>query len=143
MFPYDTFLTGVLLYRIKIERKSTSRRLSKIVTPVWPAKTLELGKDWDLWKSRCNQMVAGIMPVLDLIDPEVPATDARALPLGVLGKCQRALGWLYQFVKEAEEYAGAHVLSMVHAHYPLIDFKRFELGYPKEVGPKQADELRI
>jgi hypothetical protein len=32
---------------------------------------------------------------------------------------------------------------MVRAHYPLIDFKRFELGYPKEVGPKQADELRI
>jgi hypothetical protein len=32
---------------------------------------------------------------------------------------------------------------MVCAHYPLIDFKRFELGYPKEVGAKQADELRI
>jgi hypothetical protein len=46
-------------------------------------------------------------------------------------------------VKEAGEYASAHVLSMVHAHYPLIDFKRFELGYPKEVAPKQADELRI
>jgi hypothetical protein len=46
-------------------------------------------------------------------------------------------------VKEAGEYAGAHVLSMVHAHYPQIDFKRLELGYPKEVGPKQADELRI
>jgi hypothetical protein len=46
-------------------------------------------------------------------------------------------------VKEAREYAGAHVLSMVHAHYPLIDFKHFKLGYPKEVGPKQADELRI
>jgi hypothetical protein len=39
-------------------------------------------------------------------------------------------------VKVAGEYAGAHVLSMVHTHYPLIDFKRFELGYPKEVGPK-------
>jgi hypothetical protein len=46
-------------------------------------------------------------------------------------------------VKEVGEYAGAHVLSMVRAHYPLIDFKRFELGYPKEVGPKPADELRI
>jgi hypothetical protein len=31
-------------------------------------------------------MVAGIMPVLDLIDPEVPATEARAQPLGVLDK---------------------------------------------------------
>jgi hypothetical protein len=32
---------------------------------------------------------------------------------------------------------------MVHAHYSLINFKHFELGYPKEVGPKQVDELRI
>jgi hypothetical protein len=88
-------------------------------------------------------MVTGIVPVLDLIDPELPATEARAQPLGVLDKCQRALGWLHQFMKEAGEYAGTHVLSMVRAHYPLIDFKRFELGYPKEVGPKQADELRI
>jgi hypothetical protein len=32
---------------------------------------------------------------------------------------------------------------MVRVHYPLIDFKRFEPGYPKEVGPKQVDELRI
>jgi hypothetical protein len=31
----------------------------------------------------------------------------------------------------------------VRVHYPLIDFKHFELGYPKEVGPKQADELQI
>jgi hypothetical protein len=106
-------------------------------------KALELGKEHDLWKGRCNQMVAGIMPVLDLIDPELPMPEVRAQPLGVLDKCQRALGWLQQFVKEAGEYAGAHVLSMVRAHYPLIDFKCFKLGYPKEVGLKQADELRI
>jgi hypothetical protein len=59
------------------------------------AKTLELAKDRDLWKGRCNQMVGGIIPVLDLIDPELPATDARAPPLGVLDKCQRALGCLH------------------------------------------------
>jgi hypothetical protein len=88
-------------------------------------------------------MVGGIMSVFDLIDPELPATNTRAPPRGVIDKCQRALGWLQQFVKEAEEYAGAHVLSMVRAHYLLINFKRLELGYPKEVGPKQADELRI
>jgi hypothetical protein len=88
-------------------------------------------------------MVGGIMPVLDLIDPEPLETKARASPLGVLDKCQRALGWLHQFVKEAEEYTGAYVLSMVRAHYLLIYFKRFELGYPKEVGLKQVDELRI
>jgi hypothetical protein len=86
-------------------------------------------------------MVGGIMPVLDLIDPELPATETRAPRRGVIDKCQHALGWLHQFMKEAKEYTGAHVLSMVPTHYPLIDFKRFELGYPKEVGPKQADEL--
>jgi hypothetical protein len=41
------------------------------------AKALELGKDRDLWKGRCNQMVAGIKPVLDLINPELPAPKAR------------------------------------------------------------------
>jgi hypothetical protein len=37
-------------------------------------------------------------------------------------------------MKEAEEFAGSHVLSMVCAHYPLIDFMRFTKGYLKEVG---------
>jgi hypothetical protein len=37
-------------------------------------------------------------------------------------------------MKEAGEFVGAHVLSMVRAHYPLIDFTRFTKGYPKEVG---------
>jgi hypothetical protein len=46
-------------------------------------------------------------------------------------------------VKEAGEYAGAHVLSMVRAHYPLIDLKCLEAGYPKEVDPDKAEELRM
>jgi hypothetical protein len=45
-------------------------------------------------------------------------------------------------MKEAREFAGAHVLSMVRAHYPLIDFTRFTKGYPKEVGMQEAEELR-
>jgi hypothetical protein len=83
----------------------------------YSAKALELGKDRDLWKGRCTQMVTGIKPVLDLIDPELPAPETRAQPLRVLDKCQHALGWLQQFVKEAGEYVGAHVLSMVRVHY--------------------------
>ena len=35
------------------------------------------------------------------------------------------------------------MLSMVRAHYPLIDLGRLEAGYPKEVGPDQAEELRL
>jgi len=46
-------------------------------------------------------------------------------------------------VKEAGEYTGTHVLSMVRAHYPLIDLKRLEAGYPKEVDPDKAEELRM
>ena len=46
-------------------------------------------------------------------------------------------------MKEAGEYMGAHVLSMVRAHYPLIDLKRLEAGYPKEVDPDKAEELRM
>ena len=46
-------------------------------------------------------------------------------------------------MKEVGEYAGAHVLSMVRAHYPLIDLKRLEAGYPKEVDLDKAEELRV
>jgi hypothetical protein len=59
----------------------------------------------------------------------------------VINKCQLAWGWLQQFVKKAGEFAGAHVLSMVCAHYPLIDFTCFTKGYPKEVGVQEAGEL--
>ena len=46
-------------------------------------------------------------------------------------------------MKEAGEYTSAHVLSMVCAHYPLIDLKRLEARYPKEVDPDKAEELRM
>ena len=46
-------------------------------------------------------------------------------------------------MKEAGEYTGAHVLSMVRDHYPLIDLKRLEAGYPKELDPDKAEELRM
>ena len=46
-------------------------------------------------------------------------------------------------MKEAREYAGTHVLSMVCAHYPLIDLKRLEARYPKEVNLDKAKELRV
>jgi hypothetical protein len=86
-------------------------------------------------------MVWGIGPVLDLLDPGLPPTEQRAQQHGVIDKCQLTWGWLQQFVKEAGEFAGAHVLSMVHVHYPLIDFTRFTKGYPKEVSVQEAGEL--
>ena len=44
-------------------------------------------------------------------------------------------------MKEAREYVGAHVLSMVRAHYPLIDLKHPEARYLKEVDPDKVEEL--
>jgi len=84
-----------------------------------------------------------VAPVLDLISPELPEDQPRAPKLTPVEKAQRAWDWLQQFVKDAEEFAGAHVLSMVRAHYPLVDLSRLERGYPKEVGPQEADDLRV
>jgi len=32
---------------------------------------------------------------------------------------------------------------MVRANYPLVDLSRLERGYRKEVGPQEADDLRV
>ena len=77
-----------------------------------------------------------------MICPELPEDQPRAPQLTLVEKSQRAWDWLQQFVKDAGEFAGTHVLSMVRAHYPLVDLSRLERGYPKEVGPQEADDLR-
>jgi hypothetical protein len=38
---------------------------------------VELQKDHDLWKDRCTQMVHGIGPVLDLLDPGLPPKEPQ------------------------------------------------------------------
>ena len=81
--------------------------------------------------------------MLDLIIPELPEVQPRAPRLTPVEKAQQAWDWLQQFVKDAGEFAGAHVLSMVHAHYPLVDLSRMERRYPKEVGPMELDDLRV
>jgi hypothetical protein len=87
-------------------------------------------------------MVRAIGPVLDLLDLGLSPTEPRVQQLGVIDKCQLTWGWLQQFVKEAGDFVGAHVLSMVCTHYPLIDFMCFTKGYPKEVSVQEAGELR-
>ena len=103
----------------------------------------ELIKDRDSWKANYIKLWKGVALVLDLISPELPEDQPRAPKLTSIEKAQRAWDWLQQFVKDAGEFAGAHVLSMVHAHYPLVDLSRLERGYPKEVGPQEADDLRV
>jgi len=102
----------------------------------------ELVKDQDFWKTNCIRLWKGVAPVLDLISPDLPEHHPRAPKLTPVEKAQRAWDWLQQFVKDAGEFAGAHVLSMVRGHYTLVNLSRLERGYPKEVGPQEADDLR-
>ena len=95
----------------------------------------ELIKDRDSWKTNCIKLWKGVAPVLDLISLELREDQPRVPRLTLVEKAQRAWDWLQQFVKDAREFAGTHVLSMVRAHYPLVDLSRLERGYPKEVGP--------
>ena len=88
-------------------------------------------------------MATGILPVLDLIDPTLTEEEPKTPQLGLVERCRQASGWFQEFVKEAGEYTGAHVLSMVHTHYPLIDLKRLEAGYPKKIDLDKAEELRM
>jgi hypothetical protein len=103
----------------------------------------DLVKDRDSWKANCIQIWKGVAPVLDLISPELPEGQPRVQRQSLVEKAQDAWGRLQQFVKDIGEYAGAYVLSIVCAHYPLMDLSRLEGGYPKEVGLKEADDLRV
>ena len=109
----------------------------------WKARCLEATEDRDTWKNRCQEVATGILPILDLVDPALTEEEPRTPQLGLVERCRQAWGWFQEFVKEAGEYTGAHVLSMVHAHYPLIDLKHLEAEYPKEVDPDKAEELRM
>ena len=107
----------------------------------WKARCLETTEDRDTWKNRCQEVATGILPVLDLINPALTEEGPRTPQLGLVERCRKAWGWFQEFVKEAGEYTGAHVLSMVRAHYPLIILKHLEARYPKEVDPDKAEEL--
>ena len=109
----------------------------------WKARCLEATEERDMWKNRCQEVATGIVPILDLIDLTLIEEEPKTPQLGLVERCSQAWGWFQEFMKEAGEYTGAHVLSMVRAHYPLIDLKRLEAGYPKEVDLDKAEELRM
>jgi hypothetical protein len=75
--------------------------------------------------------------------PRVPGDGHQSTATWCNRQVPTCLGMAPLVREGGQGVRGAHVLNMVRAHYPLINFKRFELGYPKEVGLKQADELRI
>jgi hypothetical protein len=86
-------------------------------------------------------MAKEITPVLDVIGADFTEARVEAPKIGLVEKSQKAWGWLQQWMKDIREYVGAHVLSLVRAHYPLLDITRLEAGYPREVGAERADEL--
>jgi hypothetical protein len=99
-------------------------------------------KERETWKHACTEMAKGIAPVLDIISPDSTKAGAETPKIGLVEKSQKAWGWLQQWTKDIKEYVGAHVLSLVHAHYPLLEIARLEARYPREVGAEQADKLR-
>ncbi|XP_066399546.1 uncharacterized protein [Miscanthus floridulus] len=129
---------------LKILKVNAKRHLEAVIKERddWKAQCLKATEERDTWSKRCQEMATGIVPVLDLIDPALTEEELRTPQLGLVERCKQAWGWFQDFVKEAGEYTGAHVLSMVRAHYPLIDLKRLEAGYPKEIDPDKAEELR-
>ena len=78
----------------------------------------ELVKEQDSWKMNCIKLWKGVAPVLELISLKLPEDQPRAPKLTPIEKAQQAWGWLQQFIKDAGEFAKAHVLNMVRAHYP-------------------------
>jgi hypothetical protein len=76
-------------------------------------------------------MEKGITPVLDIIGPDSTEARAEAPKIGMVEKSQKAWGWLQQWTKDVKEYVGAHVLSLVRAHYlcwKLLAWKPVTLG---------------
>jgi hypothetical protein len=104
-------------------------------------KCKTLIKEQETWKHACTEMAKGITLVLDIISPDSTEAGAETPKIGLVEKSQKAWGWLQQWTKDIKEYVGAHVLSLVRAHYPLLEIAHLEAEYPREVGAEQADEL--
>jgi len=103
----------------------------------------ELVKDRDSWKTNCIRLWKGVAPVLDLISPELPEDQPRALRLTPIEKAQRAWDWLQQFVKDAGEFAGAHILSMVRAHYPWSTCPGWRGGTPRKLARRRQTTFEL
>ena len=95
-----------------------------------------LVKDRDSWKANCIKIWKGVVLVLELIRPELSEDQPRTPRQTPIEKAHHAWGWLEQFVKDVGENAGAHVLTMVRAHYPLIDLSRLAGGVPQGGWPQ-------
>jgi hypothetical protein len=121
-----------------------SQKCGKLMTEqeTLNGKCKTLIKEREIWKHACAEMAKGIAPVLDIINPDSTKAGAETPKIGLVKKSQKAWGWLQQWTKDIKKYVGAHVLSLVRAHYPLLEIARLEAEYPREVRVEQADELQ-
>jgi hypothetical protein len=124
--------------------KAWSQKCSKLMTEqeALKGKCKTLIRERETWKHACAEMAKGIAPVLDIIGPDSIEAGVEAPKIGLIEKSQKAWGWLQQWTNDIKEYVGAHVLSLVRAHYPLLEIACLEAGYPREVRAERADELR-
>jgi hypothetical protein len=121
-----------------------SQKCSKLMTEqeTLNDKCKTLIKERETWKHACAEMAKGIALVLDIISPDSTEAGAETPKISLVEKSQKARGWLQQWMKDIKEYVVAHVLSLVRAHYPLLEIAHLEARYPRELGAEQADELR-
>jgi hypothetical protein len=95
--------------------------------------------------SKCKAIEQGIKPMLDLIgmEPEEAPSDRPARPEAIVEKCQSSWIWFKQYIRDAGEYVGTHVLGVVQSHYPGVDLKRLETGVSNNTDQRKAEQLRI
>ena len=86
-------LTALMSAVIKVNTKKYLEKLMK-EQDGWKTRCQEVAKDRDTWRGRCQEVARAILPVLDVISPELPETVLRAPQLGMIEKRQRAWGWL-------------------------------------------------
>jgi hypothetical protein len=124
--------------------KAWPQKCSKLMTEqeALNDKCKTLIKERETWKHACAEIAKGITLVLDIISPDSTEAGAETPKIGLVEKSQKAWGWLQQWTKDIKECVGAHVLSLVRVHYPMLEIARLEAGYPREVGAERADELR-
>ena len=109
------------------------------------AQFAEFGRQIKWYQDKCEAMEQDITPVLDLIGAEPMQPDAAsrpAHPYTIVERCRNSLSAFKQYVGEAYEYVGAHILGVVRSHYPGVDLRRLAAGVLANTSEEQVEDLR-
>jgi hypothetical protein len=77
---------------------------------------------------------------LELEQPD--AAGRPACPYTIVEKYRNSLSAFKQYVRDACEYVGAHILGVVRSHYPGVDLRRLAAGVSAKTSEEQAEDLR-